>query len=879
MLTCVWCLRVICLFPGFVNVYRGLLSQMVAKTHLFDEKYYLQNNPDIAESSINALFHYVAYGDREGRSPMAVFDPQCYRKSTSGWTRQINALLHFSYVGRYGKANPSPWFDVEYYLKNNKDVARTGIDPLRHYLEWGGLEGRSPCAQFDGAYYLKKNPDVCEARINPLLHYLQHGRFEGRRTVPAFYLGYPKDVGEEMPAALLPSEEEWQDLNVKQSDIEPLIDVVIPVYKGREETLRCIYSVLSASCNIPYELVVLNDASPDKELVDDLHTLASRGLFRLLENEENLGFVKTVNRGLQLHEERDVLILNSDTEVYAGWLDRLKEAADRDAKVGTVTPLSNNATICSYPYFLHENPYPLEIPYDELDGLLARRNCGVCVDAPTGVGFCMLIKRGCLAMVGLLDEETFGKGYGEENDFCQRAIKQGWRNVIVADVFVRHWGSVSFQGEKAALASNALKQIDKKHPKYLSDVADFIQREPLAEIYRQIDWARLLRLKREKNVLLICHGRGGGTERRVQEDIDIFAKAGYGVYLLRPVVGEPSKVCIGHPQVKWLPNLATIDWKDMESLKLIVQELGITEVISHSFVDWIKEAPSCLSRLVVEAKLEWKMNLHDYEMICPRINLIDDEGYYCGEPREDGCNKCLKVCGSSFGETEIRAWRELHSEAMKTATTVIVPDQDVKDRLARYYPEVSVVVRPHEQMNVEDVKDRPITVKADEKLRIVVIGAINNMKGFNVLLRCAKDAAARKLPLKFILMGYSMNDRVLEEAGVEVTGKYQESEAMECLNRLEPNLVWIPSVLPETYSYTLSIGLNGGYAVMVFDLGAAARRLREVRDDAYILPLALAKRHVEINAFLMYVRDSALEQVNDVIDDATEYAVAVGAYD
>ncbi len=89
-----------------------------------------------------------------------------------------------------------------------------------------------------------------------------------------------------------------------------------------------------------------------------------------------------------------------------------------------------------------------------------------------------------------------------------------------------------------------------------------------------------------------------------------------------------------------------------------------------------------------------------------------------------------------------------------------------------------------------------------------MIGAINNMKGFTVLLRCAKDAAARKLPLKFMLLGYSMNDRALEEAGVEVTGKYQESEALARLNSMTPHLVWIPSIWPETYCYTLSIGLK-----------------------------------------------------------------------
>lgn len=879
MLTCLWCLRVICLAPGLVSIYRAVVSQLVEKTCLFDEQYYLENNPDIAESGMNALSHYVVYGDSEGRAPVAVFDPNCYRKSTTGWTKRINTLLHFSYVGCFCKTTPSPWFDVEFYLKNNKDVARAGINPLLHYLEWGGMEGRSPCAQFDGAYYLRKNPDVSEASVNPLIHYLKHGRYEGRRTVPAYYPCYPMDRGENVPVALLPDKEEWQAVEAKAHGDNVLVDVVIPVYKGRAETLRCIYSVLASRCETPYELIVLNDASPDESLVEDLSGFAARGMFTLIENDKNLGFVQTVNRGLTFHDDRDIVILNSDTEVYAGWLDRLKVIAEKNVHVGTVTPLSNNATICSYPYFLHDNPYPLEIPYSELDGVLAVTNSGVTVEAPTGVGFCMFIKRDCLDMVGLLDEKTFGKGYGEENDFCQRAIKQGWQNVIATDVFVRHWGSVSFQGEKAVLANNALKLVKKKHPNYLADVAEFIQREPLGEIYRQIDWARLLRLKQENNVLLLCHGRGGGTEKRFQEDIEYYTREGYGIYLMRPAPGEPHKVTIGHPEAKWLPNMSDVDWHDTEGLKRVVEELGITEVVSHSFVDWIKEAPVLLKQLVTETKIDWVMHVHDYEMICPRLNLVDDKGYYCNEPDDAGCNHCLVMCGTGYGETDISNWRRLHGEAMAAATRIVVPDQDVRERLAKYYPAVSVKVRPHERLVAEDVSVNPMTVGEHEKLRVVVIGAINNMKGFNVLLRCARDAAARKLPLKFILMGYSMNDRVLEEAGVEVTGKYQETDALARLHDLAPHLVWIPSLWPETYCYTLSIGLKGRYPVMSFDIGAVARRLRECRDDTYILPLALGKRHAEVNTFLTNIRSCAVERV--VLDEEEQdgFSVAVAAYE
>ena len=845
--------------PGMCAAYQALLIRLVKKTSLFDDVYYLDNNSDVAVSGLKAIRHYVEYGDREGRNPMAFFDPVFYRENVGGWAKSVNALLHYCYVGRHRRISPSPWFDVGYYMSHNKDVARDGQDPVLHYLKWGGLEGRSPCADFDGTYYLENNPDVVEAKLNPLLHYLVFGRFEGRRTLPESCSWLTDEMRtDEVSKPVLPSEEEWLRLGCHSIDKHAKVDVIIPVYKGYVETLRCIYSVLSSVCETPYELVVINDASPDDGLIGELEALAGRGLFTLIANEQNRGFVQTVNKGMLLHESRDVVLLNSDTEVYPGWLDRLNDAAWRDDCVGTVTPLSNNATICSYPHFLHDNPFPLEVEYKELDSLIAVSNHGLSVEAPTGVGFCMYIKRLCIKDIGLLDEKTFGKGYGEENDFCQRAIKNGWSNIIAADVFVRHWGSVSFQGEKARLADNALKLVEKKHPEYLKDVAAFIKRKPLADIYRRMDWARLLRLKRESNVLVVSHNRGGGTERHIQEDIERLVAEGFGVFLMRPEAGNPENVVIGHHAVRCLPNLPSFKMDDAGYLKTALQELGVTEIHSHSFVDFVKDAPSVLERLVKAMDLRWEMKLHDYEVVCPRINLIDDNGVYCGERGEFDCNKCLATHGSDFDVTDISEWREKRERSLLAASRVIVPDRDVADRINNYYPSVKIEVAPHEALDGGIINIRAPVVMPGGKLRVVVVGALSKMKGFDVLLRCARDAARRDLPVEFMLMGYSLNDRLLEEAGVHVTGKYKDSHAVEKLRGMQPHVVWLPSVWPETYSYTLSLALSSGFPVFAFNIGAISRRLTSLGMGQGVLPLKLMNREDLLNDYMVSYRDGVL---------------------
>jgi len=291
------------------------------------------------------LLHYAAYGDRENRQPMPLFDPSYYRQHAKGQGKRVNALLHYALVGRYLGLSPSPWFDVTYYLAHNKDVARAGLDPLLHYLQFGGVEGRSPSASFDGTYYLRSNPDIAEARVNPLIHYLSFGRLEGRAVqLPSVASEWNASDGA-VPLATLPKDEEWASIEVRPALHAADIDVIVPVYKGRAETLRCLFSVLASKNITPYELVVINDASPDHELTADLKQLAARYRFTLLDNETNCGFVHTVNLGMALHGDRDVVLLNSDAEVYGDWLDRLYRASRRHHRTGKVTTLSNNATL------------------------------------------------------------------------------------------------------------------------------------------------------------------------------------------------------------------------------------------------------------------------------------------------------------------------------------------------------------------------------------------------------------------------------------------------------------------------------------------------------------------------------------------------------
>jgi GT2 family glycosyltransferase len=270
-----------------------------------------------------------------------------------------------------------------------------------------------------------------------------------------------------------------------------VIDVIIPVYGGLEQTRRCIESVLSQRQALPHEVAVVDDATPEPEIAAYLDRLAGEGRITLHRNESNLGFVKSANRGIGLHGDRDVVLLNSDTEVANDWLDRLAAAARSAPNIATATPFSNNATICSYPFEGWSGGVPGTLGLAQVDRLFATANAGHTLELPTAIGFCMYIRRECLDELGMFDAERFGRGYGEENDFCMRALKAGWRHLLAADVFIYHEGSVSFSDERFELIKAATAALLAAHPDYTSRVHEFIKADPAAGVRAAVDNARV----------------------------------------------------------------------------------------------------------------------------------------------------------------------------------------------------------------------------------------------------------------------------------------------------------------------------------------------------------------------------------------------------
>lgn len=377
------------------------------------------------------------------------------------------------------------------------------------------------------------------------------------------------------------------------------VDVIVPVYRGLEETRQCIESVLGATTGISYELVIINDRSPEPELVAYLAGLAERGRISLLHNERNLGFVATVNRGMQQHPQRDVLLLNSDTQVADGWLDRLAAAMGSAADIGTVTPFSNNATIYSYPFADCDPAWLKPTDVALVDGCFAVAQAGRVVDIPTAVGFCMGIRRACLDDVGYFDSDTFGLGYGEECDFSRKALKKGWRNILAADVFVYHAGGVSFGAEREARMRRAESIMEERHPDYGPAVDDFVCRDPLRPVRLAVDSCLIDRQPAD------CRRwhemRASETERLLEKGVQLRqwlseARAQYRV--VDAALGEAQKTAQNHLQA--LHQLHDETQEGIARLEALVHKLTQENHELHERWDWI--ANTRLGRLALWLK-------------------------------------------------------------------------------------------------------------------------------------------------------------------------------------------------------------------------------------------------------------------------------------
>ncbi|HVC61742.1 MAG TPA: glycosyltransferase [Acetobacteraceae bacterium] len=637
--------------------------------------------------------------------------------------------------------------------------------------------------------------------------------------------------------------------------------VIIPVYGKTATVLSCLDSVL-ATVGAPHGIIVIDDASPEPALRRALDALAAEGRVRLVRHARNRGFPASVNDGIAAAAGRDAVLLNSDTLVPPGWLERLRDAAYATRETGTATPLSNHASILSYPGPQGSNPVPDRDATLRLDAIARRANKGTVVEIPVGVGFCLYMRRDCIDAAGPFRADMFAQGYGEENDFCLRARRLGWRHVAVAGLFVAHLGGASFGQGGGGQAARYLQVrnetlLNRLHPGYDRLIAAFSRADPLAEARRRFDlarWrpggqaeapageraARKAARGRAQSVILVTHDDGGGVERQVG-----VAAAAHRAAGLRPIVLRPAREPDGPAMLAvdgasaGFPNLRYALPRELPALLRLLRASDPRLVEVHHT---LHHAPA-IYELIARLGVPYDVQVHDYPWFCPQVSLVGADRRYCGEPAVVRCEACVADAGRVTDEAiGVQALRDRSAGFLGAARRVVAPSADVAARMRRHFPSLRPEIVPLEDDDA--VADPPRPQARSGLCRVCTLGAIGVHKGYDVLLACARDAAERSLPLEFVVVGHTIDDaRLLATGRVFVTGRFAPEEAVSLIRAQDASVALLPSVWPETWSFGLTELWRAGLSVAAFDFGAPAERIRRT-GRGFLLPLGLPPRGI-----------------------------------
>jgi GT2 family glycosyltransferase/glycosyltransferase involved in cell wall biosynthesis len=623
------------------------------------------------------------------------------------------------------------------------------------------------------------------------------------------------------------------------------VSVIVPVYRDLASLRRCMDHLLASRRVIPFEILVVNDCSPDADVRRYLKALSLEGAITLLENEHNLGFVGSVNAGLNVvASEHDVVLLNSDAFVPLRWLEKLSAIAYSEPNVASVTPMSNAATIFSYPRPNRDNPMPPETAVEVLDERFSRaaEMLGYfSVEVPTGVGFCMYLTRQALAELGGFAEE-FSPGYGEENDWCKRAEDCGLRNLGAANTFVEHLGSVSFSEKRAELIRNHMNVLNARYPEYMPEVMDFIQEDPFGVFRAAVDL--LAQVDNRPTVVHLLHGWGGGIAEHIA-DIRRHTSD-----LALHIAASSDR----DDENAFNIEVGPLEWSNKIPKTTLLTLLGALKsppyIHFHTTIGMTSDARE-LTELPSASRI---CTIHDYSLRCPRIFLLSVGDKFCGLPDIDTCERCIHIMGPLKGlKDEYSQFQSVHhwvaegERFLSSMDHLTFPSRDLASR----FPLPSAIdasVVPHPEAPI-----RPFSIaRPRQPLRVGILGAIGVHKGSRELRELAENIELRDLPIKLFVAGYTDDDRVFEgRSSIVITGPYEKRMAGALLQSLNLDFILIPSIWPETYSFTVSEAWRSGLPVMTLFKGGHSDRVMDAQGFGYMRVESLQPKEI-IEAILAF---------------------------
>jgi len=604
------------------------------------------------------------------------------------------------------------------------------------------------------------------------------------------------------------------------------LTIVLPVFNAFELLGDCL-DRLARHTDLPCRLILVEDSSTDARVRPFLRDWVARHPWvELLENPQNLGFVGAVNRGLARAMETGgpdagpVVLLNSDALVPEGWASRILRPFQTHDHVATVTPMSNDAEIMSVPVICQRGD--LSPGQGDAIDAVARdfASDALLADAPTGVGFCMALSRDWLWRVGKMDPK-FGRGYGEEVDWCQRARRLGGRHLALPGLFVEHRGGQSFgsrEKRRQIAANHAI--IQKRYPSYDQTVQDFIAADPLltARLALALAWIGAHDPARAVPVYL-AHSLGGGADLALEAQMQADLDRGLSSVVLR--VGGASR---------WRLELVTPlgrshgDCDDLSIIRRLltclprrrlVYSCGVGDPDPYSL-------PGILLSLLHEGD-EAAMLFHDYLPLSPSYTLLDSDGVYRW-PQQSGADDPAHMARRPDGSrVSLSDWQAAWEALAQRAEVITFSDHSAR-LVAAVWPKLAdrITTYPH-RLRYPIVPQPPPREGAPVVLG--VLGNIGLQKGAAVLRDLAMRMAAPDGP-RLVLIG-NIDPAFSLPPWVKVHGSYLIGD-LGLLTARHGITHWlIPSVWPETFCFAVHEALATRLPVLAFGIGAQGDAVRK----------------------------------------------------
>lgn len=625
---------------------------------------------------------------------------------------------------------------------------------------------------------------------------------------------------------------------------ERSVTVIVPVYNAFEVLEDC-FASLVAHTDPRHSVLLIDDRSTDDRVWPLLQRFASRfAQIQAVQNDANLGFPATVNRGFAM-AEGDVVILNSDTEVTARWLEKLMDAAYSRGRVATVTPLTNSGSVFSVPEMHVANELPRHLNLAVAADAQERCSLWIRPDVPTGNGFCMYIRREALDEVGVFDAETFGRGYGEENDFCVRATQKGYVHLIDDATFILHKENASFLDAADENKTRALAAIRERYPDYDARIQDWLKEDRLANLRytlksiwegrRAVPVDSYLLDDARPTLLYVVHDGAGGTVLHLRdlalanwvEYRTLFLRTGHNDWRLETFTGRDFETVAEYEfSMPWVLTEGP-DGERMEAARSVVETYSPALVHVHHFM-W--NAPELMA-VFTSRGARAVFSVHDFYSVCPSFNLLDQDYRFCGGTCTEGPGECpidiKDVSVPNLKHGYVFEWRDRMRVALEQCDALVSFSDSGREIVTKAFPTLDtdayrILAHGHRDgTRMETVSKVP----RGAGMRVLILGSISPSKGLNLVREVMAINRAEGSPFTFYFVGTVHPSFKPEEHGAIAHGAYQVAELPEILAGIGPSVALIPTVWGETFCFTLSECWAAGIPVVASDIGTLHERV------------------------------------------------------